>query len=312
MPTLVKRILTGNADNEGKTINIKGFAVGNGVTNDEYLDASSVWFAYYHGLIDDILWEELQENCCHMPYDRYSCDFGDTSTAPNAVACEYDVAKVQDVIFNGKLNWYNIYGDCFTTVEQVLSSGLEKNYEKYWRMKDWVMSGGEYTKTFDKHLENLGESVPCIDSTGGDIYFNRDDVQEAIHVTNSSISEWSICSSILDYESLYDDLTSTYLDIFNTDSDIYGVVYNGDTDMACNFLGDEWFVQDLNFTALNDYREWFIDATQSYNAQQVGGWTIDYDRISFVTVRGSGHMVPQYRPEAALKMFQYFLKHEQL
>ena len=155
------------------------------------------------------------------------------------------------------------------------------------------------------------ENVPCIDASGADIYLNSDDVKKAIHVDEVS-TEWTICSDILDYTTLYADMRGVYNAIFDMDSNIYAVIYNGDTDLACNFLGDEWFVVDFHFRMEKEYREWFVNATQSYNAQQVAGWTIDYERISFVTIRGAGHMVPQYKPSAALKMFSYFLANKQL
>ena len=73
------------------------------------------------------------------------------------------------------------------------------------------------------------------------------------------------------------------------------------------FKGDEWFVDDLKLAVLNDWREWF-----ALNSTQVAGWTKDFERIHMVTVRGSGHMVPQWRPKAALQMFTNFLKNQQL
>ena len=42
-------------------------------------------------------------------------------------------------------------------------------------------------------------------------------------------------------------------------------------------------------------------------APQVGGWRVDYDGLSFVIIRGSGHMVPTHQPERALHLFATFL-----
>jgi len=71
------------------------------------------------------------------------------------------------------------------------------------------------------------------------------------------------------------------------------------------FLGNEWFVDDLNYTTLDEYRQWFYD-------NQIAGWTQDYEHVSFVTVRGAGHMVPQWKPPQALQMFEAFLNNERL
>ena len=37
-----------------------------------------------------------------------------------------------------------------------------------------------------------------------------------------------------------------------------GLVYNGDVDMALNFLADEWFVDGLGINPVSDYKEWHI------------------------------------------------------
>ena len=44
---------------------------------------------------------------------------------------------------------------------------------------------------------------------------------------------------------------------------------------------------------------------------QYGGSVVDYaNRLSFATVHGSGHMVLQFRPQAALHMLRKVLRHE--
>ena len=45
------------------------------------------------------------------------------------------------------------------------------------------------------------------------------------------------------YNRTYPTMKDFYLKLLSLG--IRALVYNGDTDMACNFLGDQWFVEDL-------------------------------------------------------------------
>lgn len=70
--------------------------------------------------------------------------------------------------------------------------------------------------------------------------------------------------------------------------------------MACNFLGDEWAVDSLKLPSKADRRGWKLDG-------QVAGFVKEYKGLTYTTVKGSGHMVPQWRPKQALHMFSSFL-----
>lgn len=45
---------------------------------------------------------------------------------------------------------------------------------------------------------------------------------------------------------------------------------------------------------------------------QVGGWTVAYDGLMFVTVRGAGHQVPAFAPKRSLQLVRHFLANEKL
>ena len=41
----------------------------------------------------------------------------------------------------------------------------------------------------------------------------------------------------------YANMSQQYMTLLN--AGVRGLVYNGDVDMACNFIGDQWFVEAL-------------------------------------------------------------------
>lgn len=106
------------------------------------------------------------------------------------------------------------------------------------------------------------------------------------------------------------------------ESGLKGLIYNGDVDTACNYLGDEWFAEGLGFNTLREFEPWLVNSTG-----QVGGFVKIFDGFAYTTIRGSGtfyfyfilsvltftifltgHMVPQDKGLAALQMFNKFLE----
>uniref|UniRef100_A0A8C1CNQ6 Carboxypeptidase n=1 Tax=Cyprinus carpio carpio TaxID=630221 RepID=A0A8C1CNQ6_CYPCA len=274
IPTLAEIVM------EDSSINLQGIAVGNGLSSYELNDNSLVYFAYYHGLLGTSLWNDLQTFCCKDG----ACNFYDNQD----VNCSTSLYAVQNIVYNSGLNMYNLYAPC---------AG-----DKYFFLFFLHKSINQ------PHVVSLFKSSrldpPCTNSTPSTLFLNNPLVKSALHISPKAL-DWIICSAEvnLNYKRLFMDVKKQYLKLLGALK--YRVlVYNGDVDMACNFLGDEWFVESLQQQVQVQRRPWIYFNGET---QQIGGFVKEFTNIAFLTVKGSGHMVPTDKPIAAFTMFSRFI-----
>lgn len=52
--------------------------------------------------------------------------------------------------------------------------------------------------------------------------------------------------------------------------------------------GTEAWTNSLNLPLVDDWRPWYVN-------QQVAGYVKEYDSLTYATIKGSGHTVPEYK-----------------
>merc|ERR1719424_1803888 len=76
------------------------------------------------------------------------------------------------------------------------------------------------------------------------------------------------------------------------------LVYNGDTGINSMVTQSKYFdfFDSINVTESEAWRPWTLDGKQ-----RMGGYVVSYPGdFYYLTIRGSGHMVPEYKPDVAL------------
>jgi cathepsin A (carboxypeptidase C) len=292
VPTLTVNVFRGSPD-----INLKGFAVGNGYFDSEKLGNSLIFFGYYHGLIGDSSWSQLVKFCCQGSAGRDSCNFVRTSSPE----CQEEVNKASAVIRGNNLNIYNLYQDCDNAPSNSERRGLSREHLD----RKLVFRSIHGSNASFPLGNSVGDSPPCVDDSFVGKWVNQPSVRAALHIP-SHVQNWDICSSAVEqgYTTLYSTMKPQVLELIGSGK-LRGMVYNGDVDMACNFLGDQWFVDDLGLEVTDEYKEWTLDG-------QVGGFVKHFKNLVFVTIRGSGHMVPQDKPGPAFKLISTFIGNSSL
>ncbi|XP_071911056.1 serine carboxypeptidase 1-like [Coffea arabica] len=132
-------------------------------------------------------------------------------------------------------------------------------------------------------------------------YLNTPAVQKSLHANTTGIpGPWETCNGYIG--SNWDDEPDTVLPLIKelTSSGISVWLYSGDTDSVCSVTTTRYALNKLGLSVKTPWYAW-------YTQDEVGGYAVEYENLTFVTVRGAGHLVPSYQPARALTLFASFL-----
>ncbi|CAA2995815.1 serine carboxypeptidase-like 31 [Olea europaea var. sylvestris] len=275
VPELAELIHDRNKD-PSLFIDLKGIMLGNPETCDAEDWKGMVDYAWSHAVVSDETHKTIKESC-----DFYSDDPWSNKDCTQGMAEYYRQYNEIDI--------YSLYTSvCIPSSEGKKSSLVT------------VRSSSS------KMPRVLGGYDPCMDDYAKS-YYNRRDVQKALHVGDGTtlIRNWTICNLTV-YSNWSYSRTSVlpiYKKLIGAGLRIW--VYSGDTDGRVPFLSTRYSLSSLGLPITMAWRPW-------YHQKQVGGWIQEYEGLTFATFRGAGHAVPIFKRSESLAFFSSFLSGDSL
>uniref|UniRef100_A0AC34QGF4 Serine carboxypeptidase n=1 Tax=Panagrolaimus sp. JU765 TaxID=591449 RepID=A0AC34QGF4_9BILA len=209
---------------------------------------------------------------------------------------------------------YNYYEDCYAgSLITYFGKPRRESYLNWKAAKD-----ATYHNTADLMNRDSTDPLwgyPCFQEDYVAGYFNKPEVQDAFHIDpawRQANLTFADCNNNLynNYKLTYDDMQPYFETMIKNLADFHILIYNGDVDTVCNFLGDARFIDKVasaNGFTHGDRQRWNF-------RRQLAGFYQRYTRaannfvIDVLTVKGAGHMVPLDRPGPSLQMITNFLK----
>jgi carboxypeptidase C (cathepsin A) len=185
------------------------------------------------------------------------------------------------------LNWYDLYRKAEAVLseeERVGTTVIDGEVRKYQR----GYTHAEYTPWL-KHPHHQGGKQQVMGTFLSD-YLNRDDVRKALHI-DDRIKTWEMCNGYIGQNYLLNATAETSPSVWIypviRDAGIRMMFYSGDTDGAVSTYGSKLWINKMNFCVAADWKAW-------YTKGQVSGYIKQYEMLDFITIKGVGHMAPQW------------------
>lgn len=218
VPQLAKKIHNYNKASSHPIINLKGFIVGNAVTDDYYDSIGTVTYWWTHSIISDTTYKSILKYC------NFSAEI-------NSNECDEIVSYAMNHEF-GDIDQYSIYTP---SCSQVLTKRFKNTLLRR------PISG------YDPCSERYAEK-----------YYNRPDVQKAMHANVTGIPyKWTACSDdlIRNWKDSEVSMLPTYKELMAAGLRIW--VFSGDMDAVVPVTATRFSLSHLNLKIKTPWYPWY-------------------------------------------------------
>eukprot|EP00193_Tetraselmis_chui_P018622 CAMPEP_0177770264 /NCGR_PEP_ID=MMETSP0491_2-20121128/10822_1 /TAXON_ID=63592 /ORGANISM="Tetraselmis chuii, Strain PLY429" /LENGTH=498 /DNA_ID=CAMNT_0019287447 /DNA_START=178 /DNA_END=1674 /DNA_ORIENTATION=+ len=244
-------------------IQLKGFAIGNGLTDPAIQYGAYADYALAHDLIDETTHDNVQ---WYYPSCRSAinvCNKRDSSTE-----CSLAMSLCQVAIVNR------------------------------------IMSAAGNFNVYDVRLPCIGQL--CYDFSDIYKFLNLPATRKWLGVGDA---QWEECDMSV-HSDMMGDWMKDYAGLLPPmlESGVRGLIYAGDQDFICNWIGNSRWVDALEWSGASKYNKtapsrFSIDGEPAWEARTA-------DTLTFMKVYDAGHMVPMDKPKQAMEMINKFTRNE--
>ncbi|GMR33821.1 hypothetical protein PMAYCL1PPCAC_04016, partial [Pristionchus mayeri] len=326
---LIDQIVAGRLSH----INFAGLAAASALLDQADMFNAAIQYQYYHGVIGKDDYDALQDCCTQQghPGDKTYFEFCDYTpfvefdkygTPHTAKDCSTDqckkCAELTMTISNTDPNFglqigYNAYASCYEL--PYFSNDRPELVKPYYAKKGFE----DQARIVSHESSDSQDAQFCWGQIALGAYLNTPAVQAAIHVRQNDggeIMPWKGCSDDVaaNYEWDYKGEMRPFFDrIIASGLPFKFLIFNGDIDMVCNFISDQWFTERLtdfyNMKVEREYGEWrYLGGIGGY-AEKFSYLNVTVD---FVTVKGAGHFCALDRPGPTLQVLSSYLHNRPL
>lgn len=232
MPALALEIAKVKEDGAASALNLKGYILGNPVTDAKFDSPSRIPFAHGMGLISDEMYQTYKESCSAEEDGHESLQCKNSQDAIDE--CVKDLCQV------------NILEPCRNRVMLHLRG---------------------YTAWARHPLSGISTEPRDIAYELSNIWANNDRVIDALGIHKGTVPSWLRCNYDVPYTLQFESSVKNHLDL--TTRGYRSLIYSGDHDMLIPSIGTQAWIRSLNFSIVDDWRPWYADAqiagyTRSY------------------------------------------------